>query len=278
MLDEDVLALTAHWDREASTVPGKVSAQLRSLDNPVASRHAEAPHYAASTVKIAVFVAALAEIAAGRLHLGQDVEIRAAFPSAAGGSFTLRQADDQDDATWRRLGDRLPVDTLLERVVSESSNIAMNTIVEEIGFDPVRRVAAAACADGMSMNRLIGDERAEAGGRTNTVTASALSQLLGALAAGTLLPASATLRALNLLARQKHRRMIPAGLPMGTWSASKGGWTAAVNHDVALVRPGCAPAYVLAVCTTTGLDEAAEQLVARISAVTWEHWMKWHVS
>jgi beta-lactamase class A len=47
---------------------------------------------------------------------------------------------------------------------------------------------------------------------------------------------------------------------------------------VALVRPERAPAYVLAVCTTTGLDEAAEQLVARISAVTWEHWMKWHVS
>ena len=278
MHDEDVLALTAHWDREASAVPGKVSAQLRTVDSPVASRHAEAPHYAASTVKLAVFVAALAEIVAGRLHLGQEIEIRAAFPSAAGRRFTLRQADDQDDATWRHLGDSVPVDTLLERVVLDSSNIAMNTIVEQIGFDPIRRVAAAACADGMSMNRLIGDERAEACGRTNTVTASALSQLLGSLAAGRLLPASATLRALNLLARQKHRRMIPAGLPRGTWSASKGGWTAAVKHDVALVRPECAPPYVLAVCTTTGLDEAAERLVARLSAVTWEHWTRWHVS
>jgi beta-lactamase class A len=72
--------------------------------------------------------------------------------------------------------------------------------------------------------------------------------------------------------------MIPAGLPAGTWSASKGGWTAAVKHDVALVRPAGAPAYVLAICTTTGLDEAAEQLVARLSAITWGYWMTWRAS
>jgi hypothetical protein len=35
---------------------------------------------------------------------------------------------------------------------------------------------------------------------------------------------------------------------------------------------------VLAVCTTTGLGETAERLVARISAVTWEHWTTCRVS
>ena len=273
-----VTALTAHWDREASAVPGEVSVQLQTLDAPVASRHAESPHYAASTVKLAVLVAALAESAAGRLELQREVEIRDAFPSAAGGRFTLRQADDQDDATWRELGGRLPLGTLLERMVVESSNIAMNTIVEEIGFDPVRRATAAAGADRLTVNRLIGDERAEARGLTNAVTARGLAQLLGSLAAGRLLPASATWQALDLLACQRHRQMIPAGLPAETWSASKGGWTAAVDHDVALVRPERAPAYVLAVCTTTGLGAAAERLVARISAVTWEQWTTWHTS
>jgi len=277
VLDDDG-ALAAQWDREASAVAGEVSVQLRTLDGPVAGRHAGSPHYAGSTVKLAVFVAALAEIEAARLELRQEVEIREAFPSAAGGCFTLRQADDQDDATWRNLGGSLPVGTLLERMVIESSNIAMNAIVEEIGFDPVRGVVACASADEMTMNRLIGDERAEAGGLTNAVTARGLSRLMASLAAGRLLPAPATRWALDVLARQRHRRMIPAGLPVETWSASKGGWTAAIKHDVALVRPASAPAYVLAVCTATGLDEAAERLVARLSAVTWEHWTKWHTS
>jgi beta-lactamase class A len=217
-------------------------------------------------------------MATGRLEPQREVEIRDEFPSAAGGQFTLRQADDQDDATWRRLGGSLPLGTLLERMVVDSSNIGTNAIVEAIGFDPVRRATAFAGEDGMTMSHLIGDERAKARGPANAVTAWGLARIMGSLATGRLLPASATGKALDLLARQRHRRMIPAGLPRETWSASKGGWTAAVNHDVALVRPERAPAYVLAVCTTTGLDEAAEQLVARLSAVTWEHWTTWHVS
>lgn len=259
-------------------MPGEVSVQLRTADRPVAGRHAETPHYAGSTVKLAVLVAALTEMEAGRLELRQEVEVREVFPSAAGGRFTLRQVDDQDDDTWGRLGGSLPVGTLLERMIVESSNIATNLVVEKIGFDSVRQVLRAASTDGMTINRLIGDERAEAGGVTNAVTARSLSQLLGTLAAGRLLPPSATEWALGVLARRRHRSMIPAGLPAETWSAGKPGWTAAIKHDVALVRPAGAPPYVLAVCTTTGLDEAAERLVARLSAITWEHWTKWHAS
>lgn len=274
MVDE----LQAAWEREAEAVRGEVSVQLRTLDGPVASRAAGSPHYAASTVKLAVLVAALAQSATGRLDLRREVEIRDVFASAAGGRFTLAQADDQDDATWSRLGGTLPIGTLLERMVVDSSNIATNAVVETIGLAPVRGAAAFACGAGMTMRHLIGDEPAKAGGLGNTVTASALGGLMGALAAGRLLPPAPTRDALDLLARQRHRRMIPAGLPAGTWSAGKAGWTAAVDHDVALVRPEHAPPYVLAVCTTTGLEEAAERLVARLSAVTWEHWTRWHAS
>jgi beta-lactamase class A len=70
--------------------------------------------------------------------------------------------------------------------------------------------------------------------------------------------------------------MIPAGLPAGPWSASKGGWVTGVKHDVALVRPPATPPYVLAVCTTTDMgDPDGVDLVARLSAVTWEHWAAW---
>ena len=274
----DAGALGAAWEREAAGIPGEVALQLRSLDEVVAGRHARSRHYAASTVKLAVLVAALQEAAAGRLDLGREIEIGDTFPSAAGGRFTLRQADDQDDATWVRLGAHVPVGVLLERMIADSSNIATNAIVEAIGLDPVRRAAGFACGDGVTVRHLIGDERAIACGRGNAVTAWGLACLMASLAAGRLLPVAPTRHALGLLARQRHRRMIPAGLPGETWSASKGGWTAAVNHDVALVRPERAPAYVLAVCTTTGREEEAERLVARLSAVTWEHWMRWHES
>jgi beta-lactamase class A len=85
--------------------------------------------------------------------------------------------------------------------------------------------------------------------------------------------------ALEILGRQTHRAMIPAGLPDGTWSASKGGWVTGVKHDVAFVRSVAAPEYVLAVCTTSDLPDAAGmELVARLSAVTWEQWSRGHAS
>lgn len=278
LLEEGVRALAAHWDHEASAVPGEVSLHLRSGSGAVASRRAGTSHYAASTAKLPVLVAALAEVAAGRLTFAQELEVHDAFASAAGGSFTQFQDDDQDDATWGRLGHGVGLGVLLERMVTRSSNIAANLIVERIGLERVGRVTDAVCPEDVRVRRLIGDEGAEAAGVSNRVTAWGLARLMEALAGGRLLPAEQTRQALGLLARQRHRRMIPAGLPPDAWSASKGGWTAAVNHDVALVRPERAPAYVLAVCTTTGLGPEAEELVARLSAITWAYWMRWHAS
>lgn len=274
MLSNPISALTTAWDHEVAAVAGDVSIQLRTLDDAVASRHAESPHYAASTMKMAVAAATLREALAGRCDLDRHIEIHSTFASAVGGTFTLRQVDDQDDATWHCLGGKLPAGTLLERMIIDSSNIATNLLIEEIGFGPVRRIAAT--VDGLTVNRYIGDERAQASGVTNSVTAQALARFLASLANGKLLSEEPTQTALNLLARQKYRRMIPAGLPDGTWSAGKAGWNGAVNHDVALVRPTHAPAYVLAVCTTTGLDDVAERLVARLSTITMDHWTRWH--
>ncbi|PZF86737.1 serine hydrolase [Jiangella anatolica] len=259
------MELAERWDRELDGVPGEVSIQLRTADGvPVAGLRPAAPHYAASTMKLAVLVAALT---GGCFGPDTELHVHDTFPSALGGTFTIRQADDQDDATWRRLGAMVPAPALLERMIADSGNLATNLVLERLGLDPVRAVHP-----GVTVNRLIGDQAAEAAGITNTVTAAGLSGLLAALAAGALLPRAATDAALAVLAGQRHRRMIPAGLPPHVWSASKGGWTGAVNHDVALVRPGGAPAYVLAVCTSTGLDADAERLIARLSAVTWAHW------
>ena len=124
---------------------------------------------------------------------------------------------------------------------------------------------------------MIGDHVAEAADVTNTVTAGGLAKLMAGITDGSLLGTEASTTALDLLSRQTHRELIPAGLPDGTWCASKGGWVPGVKHDVAQVRPPEAPPYVLAICTTADLPEAeGEELVARLSAITWEHWTRWH--
>jgi beta-lactamase class A len=160
---------------------------------------------------------------------------------------------------------------LADRMITVSGNLAADLVLERVGFDAVRRYLDGLGLTDLRVDRLIGDTAAEDHGITNTVTAAGLAELMVRLATD---PA-----ALALLARQTHLDMIPAGLPAGTWSASKGGWVTRVKHDVALVRPSAAPPYVLAVCTTTDLsDPDGMDLVARLSAVTWEHWNQWHAS
>jgi beta-lactamase class A len=166
---------------------------------------------------------------------------------------------------------------LLERMIVDSSNIATNLVLGCMGFDPVHRLLRWAGADGVALRHLIGDPGAGTPAQQNSVTTDSLARLLALLAAEQLLPPPATRRVLSLLARQRHRRSIPLGLPSGTWVADKPGWTDAVEHDVALVRPGRAPEYVLAICTS-GAGAEGVRVISRISVDTWEHWSTWHAS
>ena len=265
------------WDDVVDGLPGVFSLDLRTVDGPVATRDAAASHYPASTIKLPVLMALLRDRTAGVAAALGSVVVHDRFPGAAGGSFRLRQSDDQDDETWGRLGTEVDLLDLADRMITVSSNIATDLIVERIGFDSVQRhLADVGLEDAFRVVRLIGDTAAVDAGMTNAVTASALATLMTGIATGTD-PDSAA--ALGILARQTHRDMIPAGLPTGTWSASKGGWVTGVKHDVALVRPPAAPEYVLAVCTTSDLPDAeGMKLVARLSAVTWEQWSRWHAS
>lgn len=268
--------LETAWEAVIGDQEGLFSLELRSGDV-LASRDPHASHYPASTIKLAVLVALLRDRTAHIPAALGSVVVHDRFPSAVGGTFRLDQSGDQDDETWARLGTDVDLMELADRMVTVSSNIATDLIIERIGFSSVRRcLTALGLAAELRVDRLIGDDAAEAAGTTNSVSASALARLMTFIATGTDAD-SAT--ALGLLARQTHRDMIPAGLPQDVWSASKGGWVPGVKHDVALVRPPAAPQYVLAVCTTADLphDLGMEQ-VARLSAVTWEEWVGWHAS
>ncbi len=269
--------LTNAWHGAVRGVPGRFSLELRTAHAAVASRDADARHYPASTIKLAVLMALLRDRTAGIPAALGSVTVHNRFPSAVGGTFRLDQSGDQDDETWARLGTQADLLELADRMVTVSSNIATDLILERIGFGSVHRLLADLDLDSQfRVDRLIGDDAAEAAGTTNSVTASALARLMTSIAKRDDADSAA---ALGMLARQTHREMIPAGLPPDVWSASKGGWVPGVKHDVALVRPAAAPEYVLAVCTSSDLGHAdGLDLVARLSAVTWEKWVGWHAS
>ncbi|WP_170981507.1 serine hydrolase [Nocardioides dongxiaopingii] len=221
---------------------------------------ADEPAYAASLVKVPLAVAA------EDVDLDRAVLVHADFASAVGGRFTLDRDDDQDDATWDAVGEHVTLRELRRRAIVESSNIATNLLLEEVGVPAVQRVlAAAGCSDRTTVTRGIGDLAARDAGLANDVTARDLARLLRRV------PPAVE----DVMRGQAHREAIPAGLPSGPDApvvANKTGWVDGITHDMAIVRPVDAEPFVLVVLTRT--DESHEAAQERIAAIAAEAWQR----
>ena len=243
-----------------------VSVWLGDLDGGVhLERDPDVPHYAASTMKLPLLVAAHRLHERGALDLDRPVLVHNRFASAADGSpFSLDQSDDQDDETWAALGEERSLRTLTEHMTVKSGNLATNLVLEQVGADAVAEVLSAAGASTATvLPRGIEDAAAREAGLDNLVTAEDLGHVLRAV--------DPDVEA--VLARQEHRGSIPAGLPEGTYVANKTGWVDGITHDVALVRPDDRPPYVLVVLTTVDVpEEVAAGFIADVSRVVWEDW------
>ncbi len=269
-LDELADALIARGGPAVRDGGPVVSVWLGDLDGRViVERDADVPHYAASTMKLPLLVAALRRHESGELDLDHPVPVHNRFASAADGSaFSLDRADDQDDETWAALGEQRTLRTLAEHMTVKSGNLATNLVLEHVGAGAVAEVLSDAGASPTTvLTRGIEDAVAREAGLDNLVTAEDLGRVLCRVRPSVE----------EVLARQEHRDGIPAGLPEGTYVANKTGWVDGVTHDVALVRPDGRPAYVLVVLTTVDVSEDdAHRCIAGISRAVWDCWTEMH--
>ncbi|MEV0272876.1 MAG: serine hydrolase [Hamadaea sp.] len=271
-------ALTPELDALVADGTGTISVwagsvQAGAAGGPAAyARDADATHYAASTMKAAVLVALYRQAEAGVLSLDEEIEIRNEFPSVwpGAGDFSIDATDDNDDEVTDRLGQRVALGWLAERMIVRSSNLATNLVISRVGVDPVNEVWRSVGARHSVTGRGIEDAAARAEGVTNLVTAADLAALFSAIANGTAASADSCAAMLRILQAQEYREDLPAGLPPGTPVAVKNGWVTGVRHGAAVVLPVGEPPFTLVVCTTTLLGEAeGAALVARIAAAAW---------
>jgi beta-lactamase class A len=255
---------------------GRVSVVLRAAGEvePRCAIDPDAQHYAASTMKLPVLVAAHRMAERGELDLERTVVVHDDFDSlVAGERFTMDPAEDSDPATWDAVGDVVPLRELVERMVTVSGNLATDLVLEQVGAAEVATVLElAGCSVRTVLPRGIEDYPARDAGLDNLVTADDLARVVVALAEGRLAGADASAECERILSRQTYRSGIPAGLPQGLGVGNKTGWIDGVNHDVALVRAPGLPAIGLAVLVSApGTPEQREAGIARITAAAWAH-------
>lgn len=232
---------------------------------------ADVDFHAASTMKVPVMIEVLRAVDSRRLSLDQPILLINGFHSIVdGSSYALDAGVDSDSSMYGRIGQRVPVRELLERMIVRSSNLATNALVELVGAEQANATAHALGASHIRVLRGVEDGKAFEAGRNNTTTSSDLAVLLQHVERGDALsPPSAQLMK-DILLRQEFNDEIPAGLPPGTRVAHKTGSITATLHDAAIVYPTTRPPYILVVLTRKIPDESvARQLIASISRLVW---------
>ncbi len=226
--------------------------------------------HAASTMKAPVLIEVYRQAAAGRFSLDDSLLVENDFTSIVDGSL-FRIGDDSDDALYEHTGRSLPIRDLATRMITMSSNLATNLIIELVKADSVQRTMESMGARTMRVLRGVEDIKAFERGLNNTATASDLAVLLDAIRRNEAVSRAASEEMRDILLGQEFNEMIPAGLPGTARVAHKTGWITGITHDAAIVYPENAPPYVL-VILTEGFDDhaAASQAGAGIARIVHE--------
>lgn len=227
----------------------------------------ETVYHAASTMKVPVMIELFRQVDAKTISLDDTVVVSNVFHSIVDGSaFTLATSEAGDGAAFRALGKPMSYRDLCEAMITISSNLAANVLIEKLGVEKIRATVMRLKAPGMKVLRGVEDQKAFDKGMNNQTTARALMTLLTAIGNGTAASPSSCEQMVAILKRQTFNAGIPAGVPKDIAVAHKTGTITGIHHDAGIVY---APQpYVLVVMTRGMADEAkSDLLIAQISRI-----------
>ena len=178
--------------------------------------------------------------------------------------FALDPKDDLEQALYQAVGATRTLQELSELMITVSSNLATNLLMDKLGVENIRAGVHLLGADGMDVRRDLEDGKAFERGLNNTTTAAALLRLMEAIARGQAVDTESSRQMIAVLERQTINDRIPAGLPSGMRVAHKTGEITGIRHDAAIVfapRP-----FALVVLTRGGADpKRASALIAEVT-------------
>ena len=234
--------------------------------------NADTSFHAASTMKVPVMIELFRMVERKELSLDQGILLVNQFGSIVDGSpFSVDAGDDSDSLIYRKVGERVAVRELLERMIVRSSNLATNALIAIVGAERANATAHALGASRIKVLRGVEDQKAFDAGMINTTTARDLAALMSAIEQNRAASKSSCDAMRAILLRQEFNDEIPAGLPAGTPVAHKTGSITGVLHDAAIVHPNARRPYVLVVLTRGIPDEkVARALIADLSRIVYQ--------
>src|SRR5258708_610912 len=174
----------------------KLAAAAQQIEKRIAASHAEVAvafrtldakseyfFRAASTMKIPVMIELFHQVKEGKLRFDDPLVIHNEFHSIVDGSvFKLDPVVDSETDLYKAEGQTRTLRQLCDLMITVSSNLATNLMIEKLGVENIRAAVHSLDADGLHVLRGVEDQKAFDKGLNNTTTARALLQLLAAIA------------------------------------------------------------------------------------------------
>jgi beta-lactamase class A len=165
----------------------------------------------------------------------------------------------------------LRISDLALHMITTSSNLATNLLLDLVGLDTVQRSLDDLNIDGIDIRRGVEDERAFLQGINNRVSADGLVQLLRLVAEERAFSPELSRDMLAILHAQEFRSGIPARLPRAVRVAHKTGEISTIAHDAGVVYTPNRKPYVIAVLTEWSPEATGRSAtIAEVSHAVYE--------
>src|SRR5581483_10377869 len=139
--------------------------------------------HAASTMKVPVMMEIFHQALQGKFRLDDKLSVKNEFKSIVDGSpFTLDEKSDGDPDAYKLIGTEDTYRDLIHHMITRSSNLATNILIEKIGADNVMKFMKEMHANDIKVLRGVEDGKAYEKGLNNTTSAYDLMILLTAIA------------------------------------------------------------------------------------------------
>lgn len=232
--------------------------------------------HAASTMKTPVMIEVFRQADERRISLDDSLDVRNEFRSIVDGSpYKLDLAHDSDDSMYKRIGGKATVRELIHQMITVSSNLATNILIQLVGAENVTAAMRKLGARDIEVLRGVEDGKAFEKGMNNRTNAYDLAVIFEAIAYGKAVNQSSSSQMIDVLLAQKFHDIIPALLPTEVRVAHKTGSIAGVEHDSGIVFLPGGRRYIL-VLLSKDLNDAAEgkRALAGVSKRIYDYMME----
>lgn len=241
-------------------IEGDFAVAMQSLDDPDVqiNINSDERFHAASTMKTPVIIEIFKQAENGRFSVQDSILIKNSFKSIVDGSeYSMQVSEDGEQDLYRKLNEKTTIHELAYQMITRSSNLATNILIDLVGAENVTQTMREMGADSIEVLRGVEDLKAYEAGLSNSTTARDLLVIFEQLVNEDLLSQESKNEIIRILKDQKYNDMFPVKLPEGTPVAHKTGWISGVHHDSGIIYTPNNGGFVLVFLSKNAPDREA---------------------